>query len=97
LKYLNLYDNQINNDIGNVIIDILDKNKTLLSINLLYNRVQLKTIDEINQKLKLNNEKEKSKYVPNLMRKIRDLEFDPNLFKKLIKQIKTKKTQQITL
>ena len=97
LKYLNLYDNQLHNDIGNLLLEILDKNKTLLSINLLYNRVQLKTIDEINQKLKLNNEKEKSKYVPNLMRKIRDLEFDPNLFKKLIKQIKTKKAQQITL
>ena len=97
LKYLNLYDNQINNDIGNVIIDILDKNKTLLSINLLYNRVQLKTIEEINQKLKSNSEKEKEKYVPNLIRNIRDLKFEPDLFKKFIKEIKNKKKQQITL
>ena len=97
LKYLNLFDNQLHDDMGTLILEILDKNKTLLSINLLYNRVQLKTIDEINQKLKLNNEKEKSKYIPNIIRNIKDLEFDPDTFKRLIKQIKNKKSQQITL
>ena len=97
LKYLNLFDNQLHDNMGTLILEILDKNKTLLKINLLYNRVQLKTIDEINQKLKLNNEKEKSKYVPNLMRNIRNLEFDPDLFNKFIKRIKNKKKQQITL
>ena len=97
LKYLNLYDNQLRNDVGKELLKLLDRNKTLLSVNLLYNRVQLKTIDEINQKLKANNEKEKAKYVPDLMRKIRDLEFDPILFKRLIKQIKSKNAQQISL
>ena len=97
LKYLNLYDNQLHNDIGSLLLEILNKNKTLLSINLLFNRVQLKTIDEINQKLKLNNEKEKLKYVPNLKSNIKNLEFHPDDFQKLIKQIKTKKEQQITL
>ena len=97
LKYLNLFDNQLHDDMGTLILEILDKNKTLLNINLLYNRVQLKTIDEINQKLKLNNEKEKSKYIPNIIRNIKDLEFDPDTFKRLIKQIKNKKSQQITL
>lgn len=97
LKYLNLYDNQLHNDIGKLILEVLERNKTLLNINLLYNRVQLKTIDEINQKLKSNNEKEKVKYVPNLARVIRDLKFHPDEFKKLINQIKDKKSQQITL
>ena len=97
LKHLNLYDNQIQNDIGSLLLEILERNKTLLTINLLYNRVQLKTIDEINQKLISNNDKEKSKYVPNLKRNIRDLEFDPQDFQKLIKLIKTKKSQQIAL
>ena len=97
LKYLNLFDNQLRDDMGTLILEILDKNKTLLNINLLYNRIQLKTIDEINQKLKLNNEKEKSKYIPNIMRNIKNLEFDPDAFKRLIRQIKSKKNQQITL
>ena len=97
LKYLNLYDNQLRNEIGTLLLDILGKNKTLLSINLLYNRVQFKIIDEINRKLKLNNEKEKEKYIPDLKRNIRDLEFEPSLFKKYIKEIKKQKKQQITL
>ena len=50
LKNLNLYDNQLQNDIGTLILEILQKNKTLTNINLLYNRIQLKTIDEIMRK-----------------------------------------------
>ena len=97
LKYLNLYDNQLHNDMGSLLLEILEKNKTLLNINLLYNRIQLKTIDEINEKLKSNYGKEKAKYVPNLMKSIKDLGFKPEDFNNLIKQIKSKKTQQIIL
>jgi len=97
LKYLNLYDNQLHNDMGSLLLEILEKNKTLLNINLLYNRIQLKTIDEINEKLKSNNGKEKAKYVPNLMKSIKDLGFKPEDFSNLIKQIKSKKAQQIVL
>ena len=97
LKHLNLYDNQLRNEMGGLLLKILEKNRTILSINLLFNRIQLKTIDEINQKLIINNEKEKSKYVPNLKRSIRELEFDPLDFQKLIKLIKAQKHQQIML
>jgi hypothetical protein len=97
LKYLNLYDNQLHNDMGSLLLEILEKNKTLLNINLLYNRIQLKTIDEINEKLKSNYGKERAKYVPNLMKSIKDLDFNPEDFSNLIKQIKSKKSQQAIL
>ena len=47
---------------GNLFIEILETNKNLISVNLVYNRVQMKTIDEINRILKLNNEKQKSNF-----------------------------------
>ena len=97
LKYLNLYDNQLHKDMGSLLLEILETNKTLLNINLLYNRIQLKTIEEIKEKLKSNYGKEKAKYVPNLMKSIKDLGFKPEDFSNLIKQIKSKKAQQIIL
>ena len=97
LKYLNLYDNQISNDIGKYILRILDRNKTLMKINLIFNRVQLKTIEEINEKLKINSIKERKKYVPNIERTLRDLAFDPKEFKVLTRQIKSKKEQEILI
>ena len=97
LKYLNLYDNQISNEIGKYILRILDRNKTLMKINLIFNRVQLKTIEEINEKLKINSIKERKKYVPNIERTLRDLAFDPKEFKVLTRQIKSKKEQEILI
>ena len=97
LKCLNLYDNQIRNEIGKHIMRILDTNKTLIKINLIFNRVQLKTIEEINAKLKINCINERKKYTPEIERTIRDLAFHPNEFKVLIKQIKRKKEQQVTI
>ena len=97
LKYLNLYDNQIKNEVGKHILRLLDKNKTLIKINLLFNRVELKTIEEINEKLKINQNNERKKYVPYIERSIRDLEFNPKVFKILIRQIKKKKEQQIAI
>ena len=97
LKYLNLYDNQIKNEIGKHIMKLLEKNKTLVKINLLFNRVKLKTIEEINEKLKINSINERKRYVPDIERSIRDLEFNPKEFKMLIRQIKTRKEQQIAI
>ena len=97
LKYLNLYDNRIRNEVGKYIIKCLETNKSLLKINLFFNRVQLKTIEEINKKLKLNNIKEKNKKVPDIKRTLKELEFNPNEFKFLTKNIKTKKDQKITI
>ena len=61
-------------------MNILNKNKTLNKINLLFNRVQLKTIEEINEKLKKNCIKERKRIVPEIQRSIRDLEFNPKEF-----------------
>ena len=94
LKYLNLYDNQIKNDIGGVIMNILNKNKTLNKINLLFNRVQLKTIEEINEKLKMNNIIERKKIIPEIERSIQSLEFNPKEFEIITKKIITKKEKE---
>ena len=93
LKKINLFDNELRNLIGTKIIDILDVNKTILHINLLFNRVTVKTIDEINKKLKVNMEKEKARYVPNLIKYINEMQFDTEQFNILANEIKAKKKQ----
>jgi len=94
LKRINFFDNQLKNEMGNLFIEILESNKTLININLIYNRVQMKTIDEINRILKLNNEKQKAKFIPNLLRDIKGLQFNPELFKFYTDNIQNKKNQQ---
>ena len=57
----------------------------------------MKTIDEINRILKINNEKQKSKFLPNLIRDIKGLQFNPELFQFYTQNIKNKKNQQEVL
>ena len=97
LKRINFFDNQLKNEMGNLFIEILETNKTLININLVYNRVQMKTIDEINRILKLNNEKQKAKFLPNLLRSIKGLQFNPELFSFYTQNINNKKDQQAIL
>ena len=94
LKCLNLYDNQLHDEIGNLFIEILDINKTLVHINLNYNRIQVKTIEDLNKILKNNYDKQKNSFVPDLMRNIKDLEFQPEQFSILSKKILEKKNLQ---
>ena len=94
LKKLNFYDNQLHNEMRNVFLEILETNKSLVSINLVFNRIQMKTIDEINHILKINSEKQKSKFLPNLVKSIKNLQFDPDLFHYFTENIKSKKKQQ---
>ena len=94
LKYINLFDNQLHDEIGNLFIEILDINKTLVHINLNYNRVQVKTMEELNKKLKINYDRQKINYIPDLVRNIKDLEFQPELFSILSKKILEKKNLQ---
>ena len=97
LKSINLYDNQLHSEIGNLIFEILQKNKTLISINLNYNRIPIKKIDEINKMLKINTQKQKLKYIPSLVRSVKELEFNPGQFEILTTKIKEKKNEQIYL
>ena len=94
LKKINFSDNQLKNEMGNLFIEILEANKTLININLIYNRIQIKTMDEINRILKINHEKQKAKFIPNLLRDIKNLQFNPELFQFYTNNIKTKKSQQ---
>ena len=97
LKRLNFYDNQLKNGMGTIILGILESNKTLLNINLMYNRIQKKTIEEINKTLKLNKEKQKAKFMPNLIRDIKSLQFNPEVFSFFTKSISKKKSLQESL
>ena len=94
LKKINFSDNQLKNEMGNLFIEILEANKTLININLIYNRIQIKTMDEINRILKINHEKQKAKFIPNLLRDIKNLQFNPELFQFYTQNIKNKKAQQ---
>ena len=91
LNSLNLYDNQLQIDIGNLILEVLQKNKTLLYINLFYNRIPMAKIDEINRFIKSNADNLKQKFIPNLIRSVKQLEFNPNQFDILTSKIKSKK------
>ena len=94
LKLINFFDNQLKNEMGNLFIEILETNKNLISINLVYNRVQMKTMEEINRILKNNNEKQKAKFIPNLQRDIKNLQFSPDLFGYYTHNINSKRQQQ---
>ena len=94
LKNINLFDNQLHDDLGNLIIEILEVNKTLTNINLNYNRIQLKTIEDINIKLQKNIDEQKNLFIPDLLKNIKELEFQPELFTVLPKQILEKKYLQ---
>jgi hypothetical protein len=82
-----MFDNQLKNDIGTVILDLLTANKTIMYINVLYNRVQMKNIEEIKRRLKLNADKIKKKFVPNLQKQIKDINVHPDRQKFLEKKI----------
>ena len=94
LTHVNLYDNQLNKDICNLIIEILRKNRTLVYLNLYYNRISLYKIEEINKLLKQNADNKKQKYIPNLVRSVKELEFNPNQFQDLTVKIKNKKKER---
>jgi Ran GTPase-activating protein (RanGAP) involved in mRNA processing and transport len=94
LKHLNLFDNQLKNEMGNLLVDILSHNKTLLTVNVGFNRIPIKVIDEINKKLKVNEEKIKSKFIPNLVKQIKENNIHPEMFRFLTKKIKHSQTYQ---
>lgn len=71
MKYINFFDNQLKNETGSALIDILRTNKNLTKIKLRFNRVQVRIVEEIKRLLKGNKDNEKMKFIPNLKREIR--------------------------
>ena len=94
LKSINFYDNQLHDEIGSLFFDVLEINKNLVHINLNYNRIQVKTIEDLNKILKINYDKQKNSFIPDLVRNIKDLEFQPEQFSILSKKILEKKNLQ---
>ena len=97
LKKVNLFDNQLTDEMGNIFKEILEINKSLVNVNLMYNRVQLKTIEDINKILKTNAENKKARFIPDLQKDIKNLQFNPEMFKYYTKNIINKKEQQKSL
>ena len=67
LKHISFYDNQLQNESGSSFVELLVHNKTLQTVNVGFNRIQMKCIDEINKRLKENVQRQKEKYLPNLV------------------------------
>ena len=97
LNSLNLFDNQLEIDIGNLILHVLQKNKSLIYINLYYNKIPIVKIDEINKFIKINADNQKKKFIPNLIKAVKQLEFNPNQFEFLTLKIKNKKIDRDVL
>lgn len=80
LKHISFYDNQLQNESGSSFVELLVHNKTLQTVNVGFNRIQMKCINEINKRLKENIQKQKEKYLPNLVKEIEGLRVDPEEF-----------------
>lgn len=91
LKSINFYDNQLNNDICGDIKNVIEFNENLIYINLSLNRIQIKAINDLNKKLKINSEKRKTNVISEIESSIRDLEIRPDQFKILSKNIVDKR------
>ena len=94
LKSINLYDNQLHDEIGNLFIEVLEINRHITHVNLNYNRIQVKTIEDMNKILKINYDKQKISFIPDILKNIKELEFQPEQFTILSKKILEKKTLQ---
>ena len=71
LKMMNFFDNQLRNETGTAFIESLRKNKNILQIQLKYNRMQIRVLEEIRRLLKQNGDNYKKKYIPNLKKEIK--------------------------
>ena len=94
LNSLNLYDNQLRTDVGNLILEVMRKNKSLTYINLYFNRIPIIKIEEINRFVQINEQNQKQKFIPNLIRSVKELEFNPKQFEILASKIKDKKIER---
>ena len=83
IKSINFYDNQLHDEVALDIIRVIEDNENLIHFNLSHNRVQAKTIEEINRKLKINYDKRKINLVPEIERNIRELEVHPEQIQSL--------------
>ena len=51
----------------------------------------MKKIEEINRFIKNNSDNQKQKFIPNLIKSLKELEFNPNQFQVLTTKIKDRK------
>ena len=94
LHSINLYDNQLQNETANTILNVLRTNKSLLYLNVECNRIQLKMINEITNALKINIDLQKNKYLPQLKSSIKSLQFHPEKLDEMKAHIKAQNEER---
>lgn len=101
IKHINMYDNQLKNESAISIIDVLMKNKIIISINFVFNRIQLKLLEEINRRVYDNVKRNKRQLVPNIIEGIKTLRFKPEelnyMKEKIYNEEKTSKMLEMKL
>jgi Ran GTPase-activating protein (RanGAP) involved in mRNA processing and transport len=80
IKTLNFFDNQLKNETGTALVDVMRYNKNITKINLKFNRIPTRIQEEIDKLLKKNSENYKQTFVPNLKREIRQIYVTENDF-----------------
>ena len=78
LLKINFYDNNLENETAEVILDMLKTNTHILNINVNCNNISIRKMVKIKNQIQNNRVIEKVKYIPKLKNELRDLEFDPN-------------------
>ncbi len=91
MKVLNFYDNQIQNEAGIQMIETLRNNNNIIKLKLRYNRIQLRIIEEISRLVKLNNDDDKKKKIPNIKKEIRNIYVNDENFKETSEKINVTK------
>ena len=97
LKILNFYDNQIQNEAGIQLIESLRNNHNIVGLKLRYNRMQLRILEEINRLVKLNNEENIKKKIPNIKKEIRNIYINDDNFKETSDKIVVTKSNLVNV
>ena len=88
LLKINFYDNNLENETAEVILDMLKTNTHILNINVNCNNISIRKMVKIKNQIQNNRVIEKVKYIPKLKNELRDLEFDPNEINEIKNKLK---------
>jgi hypothetical protein len=72
-------------------IETLRNNNNIIKLKLRYNRIQLRIIEEISRLVKLNNDDDKKKKIPNIKKEIRNIYVNDENFKETGEKINVTK------
>ena len=74
MEHINFFDNQLGNEFASQLLEVLRSNQIFKYVNLKYNRVSVRLIDEITKRISENKKSFKKKLVPHLKREIENIQ-----------------------